>query len=83
MMFSVISELPMFSDYNIPKEHILKELEQQNTPNLNVSVLSGIKAETAEDAKSDIDNKGISIKVNNKNISQQNNNTQKNKKCKC
>jgi hypothetical protein len=61
MIYSVISELQMFNEYGISKDKIAEELERSNQPNLNVSVLSGIKAEYDENHNSN-SNKDINIK---------------------
>ena len=72
MLYTVISELPLFQGYNMKKEIIALELEKQNQPNLNISVLSDIKEE-------EIQEKAVKnvINVNNKEITV----TKKKSKC--
>ena len=72
MIYSVISELHMFNEYGISKDKVAEELERSNQPNLNVSVLSAIKAEHDENHNQ---NKDINIKVKT--------DVNKSRKCKC
>jgi hypothetical protein len=74
MIYSVISELHMFNEYGISKDKVAEELERSNQPNLNVSVLSAIKAEHDENQNHN-QNKDINIKVKT--------DVNKSRKCKC
>lgn len=63
MMYTVLANLPFFEEYNMSKEKIAYELEQTNSNNVNVSVLTGVKDNREERAIKDAD---IQIKDKNK-----------------
>lgn len=76
MMYSVISELQMFNEYGIKKDKIAEELEINNQPNLNVSVLTGIKADVeGNQHENNHRDRDINIKVSG--------GGDKSKRCKC
>lgn len=78
MMYSVISELQIFNDYNLSKKEIALELEQHNQPNLNISVLDYNREDELKNNNENKDeNYTIKITPNTKLPSN------KSRKCKC